>query len=426
MPELLLHYIWMKGLFRTMPQVTTDGRLVEVISVGTHNTDQGPDFFGATIRIGGVTWSGNVEIHLKSSDWYQHGHQKDKAYDNIILHVVKQADREVFNSVGDSIVQCELQYPQNSEYLAEMLADKTSLCAQKLLGNPALLAEDWKTALLQDRMQKKSLAISQLLQLSHNDWEQAFYVTLAHNFGFHTNGVPFELLAKHTPLEYLRKHRDSLFQLEALLYGQSGLLTAETVRNEYERRLQKEYDFLRKKFNLQPIEGSLWKRLRMRPQNFPDVRIAQFASLLRSSETLLSKVLRENDPAALREMFSVITSENWNNQPIGRSAIDIILINSVVPYKFAWGREHSLLGMQEDAFRLLESLPAEKNHVTEQWKMLGIKAHTAADSQALIHLYQDYCIRHRCLHCDVGYQIFSIVPESEQKKRSFTQTELPF
>lgn len=172
MPELLLHYIWLKRLFLTLPQYTTDGRPVEVINVGQHNLDQGPDFFGATIRIGGMEWTGNEEIHVKSSDWYKHGHQQDKAYDNIILHVVRHADKQVFSTNGDAIPQCELQYPENSAYLAGMLADKTSVCSQRLFANPALLQEDWKAMLLRDRMQKKSLAISQLLQLNCNDWEK--------------------------------------------------------------------------------------------------------------------------------------------------------------------------------------------------------------------------------------------------------------
>lgn len=391
-----------------MLQFTTDSQPVEVISVGEHNFDQGPDFTGAVIRIGDIEWTGNVEIHVKSSDWYKHGHQHDKAYDNIILHVVRQADKQVFTTEGEAIPQCELRYPENSEYLANLLADRTSVCAQQLLGHPELLHDDWKSILLRDRMQKKAAAIGMLLEQNHNAWEQAFYVTLAHNFGFHTNGLPFELLAKQTPLVFLQKHRSSLFQLEAMLYGQSGLLTPETATDDYRRRLLTEYEFLRKKFSLTPIEGRLWKRMRMRPQNFPEVRIAQFAALLHSTESLFSKMLQENDLNKLRELFSVSASDNWHNARIGRAAIDVLLINSVVPYKFAWAKAHSQEQGMQEAFQLLHQIPAEKNHIIDNWKMLGVQIADAADSQTFIHLYQDYCIRHRCLNCEVGYQIFYV------------------
>lgn len=408
MPELLLQYIWLKGLFRSMLQFTTEGQPVEVISVGQHNFDQGPDFTGAVIRIGDIEWTGNVEIHVKSSDWYKHGHQRDQAYDNIILHVVRQADKQVFNTRGEAIPQCELRYPENSEYLANLLADRTSVCAQRLLGHPELLHDNWKSILLRDRMQKKADAIGQLLRLNHNAWEQSFYVTLAHNFGFHTNGLPFELLAKQTPLVFLQKHRNSLFQLEAMLYGQSGLLTPETATDDYRQRLLTEYGFLRKKFSLTPVEGRLWKRMRMRPQNFPEVRIAQFAALLHSTDQLFAKILQEDDLGRLRALFSVSASDYWHNAKIGRSAIDVLLINSVIPYKYAWAQARSQELKMQEALRLLHAIPAEKNHITDNWKMLGVAIADAADSQTFIHLYQNYCVRHRCLNCEVGYQIFYV------------------
>lgn len=430
MPELLLHYIWQRGLFRIFPQQTTDGRLVEVLDVGRHNLDAGPDFFSATIRIDGMTWTGNVEIHVKSSDWYRHNHQTDAAYDSVILHVVRQADREVLNSKGQTIVQCELKYPEDADYLTEMLADKSSLCSQKLLAEPELIRADWKQALLNDRMKKKNAAIQQLLMLNHNAWDQSFYITLAHNFGFHTNGLPFELLAKQTPLAYLQKHRSSLLQIEAILFGQSGLLTEQTATDDYSRRLWKEYLFLQKKFSLQPLDGSMWKLLRMRPHNFPHVRIAQFAALFCQTEFLLSQLISFSNPKDIRPLLEVSASDYWQSHyrfgaeiplkendksltrgKLGKSALDVLMINSVVPYKYAWGRAHKDLKMQEDAFALLAAIPAEKNSIIDQWKLLGQKVRNAADSQSYLHLYQEYCLRQRCLSCDVGYQIFT--PENK-------------
>lgn len=430
MPEILLHYIWLKRIFLVMEQFTTDGRRVEVINVGLHNTDAGPDFSNAVIRIDGVVWTGNVELHIKSSDWYRHGHQSDTAYDNIILHVVCQADKEVFNSHGEAIPQCELRFPSNAAYLEQMMQDRSSLCAQRLSANPALMHDDWKEQLLRERMERKREAISQLLASTHHAWEQAFYVTLAHNFGFHTNGMPFELVAKHLPLSCIQKHRNSLFQIEAMLFGVAGLLPAEQpnlaipdmpVATDYVQHLATEYAFLSKKFGLSSIDRSLWKMLRMRPQNFPHMRIAQFAALLYQSEFLFSSLMSRHDLTSLRDTFSVAPSEYWQTHyrfdsssasarkaSLGKSSVDLLLINTVAPYKYAWGMEQNQSSLIGESLDLLRQIPAEKNHIIEEWRTLGLKIANAADSQAYLHLYQEYCIRHRCPNCDIGLEIFTI------------------
>ena len=427
MPELLLHYIWQNRAFIGFPQKTTDGRQVEVIDVGLHNSDAGPDFFNAKLRIDGMLWVGNIEIHVVASDWYKHGHDKDAAYDNVILHVVRKADREVVNSQGKQIPQCELQYPHDEEKLEKLLVDRFLLCSDLLPKKLDLLTEDWRHALLCDRMRCKTEAIGQLLRLTNNNWEEAFYITLAHNFGFHTNGLPFEMLAKSLPLSFILKHRDNLFQLEALLFGQSGLLTETTATDEYSQSLLREYKFLQKKFLLSPCDGSLWKLLRMRPQNFPHRRIAQFAALLHESEFLFSKVINENDVDILRKFFMVSPSEYWtthyrfsssaiaNNSAakatIGKQTTDLLLINSVVPYQYAYAKSRGDLGGQDAAFQLLSAIPAEHNNIIERWKMIGFKIRTAAESQTFIHLYQNYCILNRCMKCDVGWQIFGVMSD---------------
>ena len=420
MPELLLHYIWLRRAFQVYEQYTTDGMTLEVIDVGEHNLDAGPDFFNAKIRINGTIWAGNVEIHVQSSDWYEHKHHTDPAYDNVVLHIVKRADKKVYNSRGEEIPQCEIHYPQAEEQLARLLQDRLALCNQKLVEDPTLLREDWKRCLLQDRLKKKTEAIAQLLSLSRNNWEEAFYITLAHNFGFHTNGLPFEMTAKQTPLSCILKHRDNLFQLEALLFGQSGLLTEKTATDTYSRNLLQEYRFLQKKFLLTPVEGSLWKMLRMRPQNFPHVRIAQFAQLLHQSEFLFSKIINEQDINTIRKYFQVSPSEYWTThyrfgagcpaqeKSLGKSTIDLLLINSVIPYQYAYTQSSDKQQAEQQATDLLRHIPAEKNHIITQWKLLGLKVRDAADSQAFIHLYQNYCLTHKCIHCDVGYQIFTV------------------
>ena len=429
MPEFLLHTIWLNGLFRDFPQTTTDGRQLEVIDPGNHNMDAGPDFSAAQIRMDGVVLVGNVEIHVKSSDWMKHGHHHDAAYDTVILHVVKEADKEIFNSRGEKIAQCELKYPEDPHFLDALLANRKWLCAREWEQEDERI-DNWKRQLLKDRMMRKCAAIEQLLLLTHNGWNDAFYVTLAHNFGFHTNSLPFELMAKQTPLNYLMKHRSSVFQLEAILFGQSGLLTAETATDDYSLRLWKEYCFLQKKFNLVPIAGSMWKMGRMRPQNFPHLRIAQFAKLIHQSEHLLSEIIQTADLKKLRACFSVVPSAYWQTHyrfgaevppaaaksapkgTIGKSAVDVLIINTAVPYKYAWGRAHGDKTLRETAYQLLDTIPAEKNHIISQWRTLGVRIRSAADSQTFIHLYQEYCIRQRCLNCDVGYQIFT---PSEQK-----------
>lgn len=420
MPELLLHYIWLQRVFMAFPQCTTDGRVVEVIDVGKHNLHAGPDFFNVKLRIDDMLWAGNVEIHVCSSDWNRHHHQTDPAYDNVILHVVKRADREVFNSKGDRVVQCELVYPQVENQLERLLVDRLSLCNQKIAQDPSLIDEGWKHYLLQERMTKKTEAIAQLLALSHNHWEEAFYVTLAHNFGFHTNGLPFELMARQTQLSYLLKHKDNLFQIEAILFGQSGLLTEHTATDDYSRLLLSEYRFMQQKFSLTPIEGGLWKMMRMRPGNFPHVRIAQLAALLHQSEALFSKIIETTDLQALRNLFAVTASDYWTahyrfgelsseeDKRLGRSAIDVLLINTVVPYQYAYALHQGQETRQQAAMQLLQHIPAEYNAIVRQWKLLGLPVRTAADSQTYLHLYQNYCIEHRCINCDVGYQIFTL------------------
>ena len=265
MPEILLHYIWQRELFRSFPQYTTDGRHIDVLSVGVHNTDAGPDFSDVHLRVTdsngkSIDWVGNIEIHVRASDWFKHRHHLDKAYDSVILHVVRDADKQVFNSQGEAIAQCALQYPTDQDYLSQLVADAhlmdsaylTHRCANVLLKDPNLLTLGWKQTMLTRRLNCKKDSIRRLLALTTNSWEEAFYISLAHYFGFHTNGIPFEQLAINTPLSCLRKHKDNLLQLTAILMGQSGLL-------DESDELYSEYAFLRTKFALQPINPSMWK-----------------------------------------------------------------------------------------------------------------------------------------------------------------------
>ena len=398
MPEIVLHYIWEHCLWAGFEQYTTDGKKVDILSVGEHNRDAGPDYSHARIRIDGHEWVGNIEIHVCASDWTKHHHHLDKAYDNIILHVVRTADKPIYNSKGELVPQCELNYPSDKDYLSALFESAQRMdsaiasigCAEQLLHDPRLLTEGWRKTLLCKRLECKRASITRLLEITKGSWEHALYISLARNFGFHTNSVPFEELAINTPLSCLQKHRNSLFQLTALLLGQAGLVQ--------EPELQKEYDFLRVKFGLTPLEGSIWKHARLRPQNSPELRIRQFAQLMHQSENLLSKILDTDDLKELEVLFAV--------PQMGKSSVDILLINTVIPYKYAYALHQNNPVKAEQALRLMEKIPAENNTIVRQWRVLGQEVKNAADTQALLHLYQNYCQHHECINCEVGYKIF--------------------
>lgn len=402
MPEIVLHYIWERCLWAGFEQRTTDGRSVEILSVGEHNRDAGPDYSHARVIIDGKEWVGNIEIHVCSSDWVKHHHHLDKAYDTVILHVVRTADKPVYNSRGELIPQCELQYPSEKDYLSGLFESAQKMdsatgrigCAEQLIHEPELITEGWRKTLLHKRLECKRVSIERLLEITKGSWEHALYISSARNFGFHTNSLPFEQLAINTPLSYLQKHRNSLFQLTALLMGQANLIQEED--------LQKEYDFLRTKFSLTPMDKSVWKHSKMRPQNSPELRIRQFAQLLYQSENLLSKILDTDDLKELRTLFTV--------DKMGSSSIDILLINTVIPYKYAYAVHRSMESdhsqYADQIMALMELIPAENNTIVRQWRVLGQEIHNAADTQALLHLYQNYCQHHECINCEVGYKIF--------------------
>ena len=382
-----------------MAQRTTDGRKVEILSVGEHNRDAGPDYSHARVLIDDKEWVGNIEIHVSSSDWIKHHHHLDKAYDNVILHVVRTADKPVYNTRGELVPQCELQYPGDTDYLSGLFAAAKQMdsavarigCAEQLLHEPGLLTDGWRKTLLRKRLECKRASIMRLLEITKGSWEHALYISLARNFGFHTNSLPFEQLAINTPLSYLQKHRNSLFQLTALLMGQAGLIDEPTM--------QKEYDFLRIKFNLTPMDSTIWKHARLRPQNSPELRIRQFAQLLYQSENLLSKILDSDDLNSLHQLFAV--------DKMGGSSIDILLINTVIPYKYAYALHRNNPLEAEQAMALMELIAPENNTIIRQWRVLGQAVRNAADTQALLHLYQNYCQHHECINCEVGYAIFN-------------------
>lgn len=420
MRESILHYVWQHKLFTAQQLVTTEGEPVDVIDVGKHNTDAGPDFFNAKIRIGETLWAGNVEIHTRSTDWHRHSHHSDKAYNSVILHVVSEVDGEIFRADGAKIPQLVLVYPKHiaENYDRLITEQKWIACEDKIAAVPGIVIESWKNALLTERLEQKMQAITTLLTESNQHWEEAFYITLARNFGFGTNSQAFESLAKSVPLSVLGKHKDQLLQLEAVLFGQAGLLTDEAT-DEYAARLKQEYSFMKAKFGLQPINASQWKLLRLRPDNFPHVRIAQFASLIHLSSKLFSKIVDQPEMEYLRSMFVCEPSDYWKrhylfshespvrDKKLGTQSINVLLINTVVPFLFCYAQQKNNQTLKDKALQLLEQLPSERNAIITAWQKLGINSASAYDSQALLQLKKQYCDDKKCLRCRIGHKVLT-------------------
>ncbi len=417
MTEEFLHHIWKFRLFDQLELKTTKGELVEIQKPGDHNFDAGPDFFNGKIKVGETLWAGNVEVHINSSDWKRHLHQNDKAYDNIILHVVNNADTILHRSTGEEIPTLEIKNRIHKKLYQNYLDFKSSTdwvpCEKQISSVPEFIINSTKDKLLLERLERKSIAIIDSLKLNNNNWEETFYQSLARNFGFKTNAEPFELLAKSIPSIVLGKHKSSLLQLEALLFGQAGMLF-EHFTEKYPQQLQNEYAFLKQKFKLQPIEKHLWKYLRLRPINFPSIRIAQFANLIYHSSHLFSKILELENASELKKMMNVSVSGYWeshfmldrisNKKPksLGEEAINNIIINTIVPFLFVYGKQKDDEKYISRALLFLEQTRGESNSITRKWEKLGVSVKTAHSTQALLQLKNEYCSHKKCLNCSIG------------------------
>jgi len=418
--EDFLHYIWQHKLFINHDLQTTSGELLEVIDVGIKNTDAGPDFFNAKIKIGDKIWAGNVEIHLRSSNWDLHKHAENEEYQSVILHVVQQADADIQRKTGENIPQLELKYPSHltENYTHLLEKEGTIRCAKHIEDVSYIFISSWINTLLSERLLRKTEHIASLLEKNNNNWEEAFYVVLARNFGFGVNGEPFERLAQSIPLIYLQKHKNNLLQIEAMFFGQAGLLPEESA-DEYVEKLKKEYHFLKNKFNLTPLQQPCWKMMRVRPSNFPHVRVAQFAALINQSSKLFSKVIENPDYQYICSLFAVETSDYWKThchfneesvsspKKLGKKTIDILLINTIIPFIFYYGKRNNNEFLQEKALKLLEQVPKEENKITAEWESLGIKIKNAFDSQAAIELKNNYCEKKDCLRCRIGHKVLT-------------------
>lgn len=421
MTEAFLHYIWKYKLLEG-DLLTSEGSPVVVEKAGEHNHDSGPDFFDARLTIGGIQWAGNVEIHVKASDWNLHRHNADKSYNNVILHVVYENDLPVIRENGTPmptlVVKDNIPASVWDGYAALM---QPSLpieipCMLRLPEVSSIHISSWMNRLLVERLQRKSADVARLLDDSQGDWESTCYWMIARYFGGKTNGFAFEMLAKLTPQKILARIKDNPFRVESMLMGQSGLLEGE-FNDSYPQSLQKEYAYQQKAYQLQPMDGHLWKFFRLRPASFPTIRISQLACLISHSENLFSHLLETTDVKDLRKLFNINSAPYWQNhyrfdqesdnipKNVGKTFIDLLIINAWVPLLFVYGDRHGDDVRKEQAFNILGQLQAENNHITRLWQSAGLKAENAAQSQAQIQLYNEYCKAHRCLDCPIGYQL---------------------
>lgn len=430
--EHLLHYVWKHKLFPLNALQTTTGSPIEVIDPGLHNRNAGPDFFNAKLKIDGTLWVGNIEIHTLATDWYRHGHDHDQAYNSVILHVASDIDTEVKRSNGELIPQLQLTCPEHIRTHYEELrqADQYPCCYSIIETLPKLTIHSWLTALQTERLEQKAELIAQRLIGCGNNWEDAFFITLSRNFGFGLNGDTFERWAKTLPFRSIDKHRDNLFQIEAFFFGQAGLLeentiptsiptldAAQPITDDYYLRLQKEYHYLQHKFELpRSMTASEWRFLRLRPENFPTIRLAQLAWLYQKGNTFFSQLMEAESLETVRTLLSTRTSTYWEEHYIfrkpsprkekamGENSLNLMIINTIIPFLYAYGIHKADDRMCDRASRFLNELKAENNHIIRSWSLAGLPVTSAADSQALIQLQKEYCDKRKCLYCRFGYE----------------------
>lgn len=415
--EQLLHYVWKHKIFPLKELKTTTGQQMEVIDTGLANTDAGPDFFNAKLKLDGVLWIGNIEIHERSSDWFKHGHHADAGYNSVILHIASEIDTEISRSNGERIPQIQLICPEavRTNYKELLETDSYPPCYRIIPSLPPFTAHSWMTALQMERFEQKATLLNERLKRCQGNWEDAFFITLARNFGFGLNGDAFETWAHRLPFRAVDKHRNDLFQIEAIFFGQAGILE-DSDGDGYYLRLKKEYTYLQHKFGLIPMDASLWRFLRLRPANFPHIRIAQLACLYHRAYGLLSRIMETETLQGVRDILKGGTSEYWlthytfggsspsRPKTLSNTSLDLLIINTVVTFLYAYGLHKGNRVLCARAGSFLEELKAENNYITRMWEQCGMKASNAADSQALIQLKKEYCDKKKCLYCRIGYE----------------------
>ncbi len=418
MKEDFLHFIWKYKLYESIVPIDSSIK-IEVKDPGIHNRDAGPDFFNSKIRIGETTWAGNVEIHLNSSDWNRHGHQKDPSYNNVILHLVDNYDQVVFHANGNKVFNAKINFNPDyyNTYQSLIQSEMQIACSKDIPSIDTLTLQSWITDMLIERIEAKTDELKMILRYTNNHIEEAFYISLAKSFGFKVNTEPFELLAKSLPSIVLAKNKSNVLKIEALLFGQAGFLNEHISDDPYYNELRNEYHFLRVKYKLKPIEQHLWKFLRIRPANFPTIRIAQFASLVYKSSHLFSKVEEAKQLNELFDLFEPELNAYWKTHYVfgketgeriksfGKPAVESIIINTVLPVLFLYGKEKCNSTFMDRALNFYEEINSEVNRVTKKWTSIGVEPKNAFESQAFIQLYNTRCSKKKCIDCHIGARL---------------------
>ncbi|MBL0146568.1 MAG: DUF2851 family protein [Chitinophagaceae bacterium] len=415
MTERLLQYIWQFQYFNSTQLKTVDGEDVQIVHPGIYNINQGPDFLDAKIKIGETVWAGSIELHCKTSEWNSHNHTADKNYNNVIAHVVWENDIALHNNLPTIILNDRVSKLLLGKYEQLLQTAVFIPCESMLKDIPEITWISWKHRLLVERLEQKSAIVFEYLKQNNNHWEETFLVDDCKKFWCKVNAQAFEKIAQSIPLTILAKHKNQIHQIEALLFGQAGLLQKDFA-DEYPKMLKKEYQFYNGKYSLPDINVPLFF-LRMRPANFPTVRLAQLAALIVESVHLFSKMKEITNIKEVRKLLNVTANDYWHyhytfevssayqEKKLGSQMINNIIINTVVPAIFAYGHYHKDSLMKEKALRWLEELYAENNTIINKFAEINIEAKTAFDTQALIQLKNEYCNKKRCLDCAVGNKL---------------------
>ena len=422
MNESFLHYIWQFQYFNKEQLRCSTGEEITIFNPGFRNTHAGPDFYDAKLRLGSIEWAGSVEIHIYSSGWREHKHQDDPTYENVVLHVVWEENEKIFHKDGTVLPTLELKNRVSSSFLLQykrIVHSRNKIpCANAIHTVPDLIRMSMLDKVLMARLETKANSILRVLERNNGDWEETCYQILCRNFGFKVNTDPFLQLAQSLPYRILMKHGDRLEQMEALVFGQAGFLK-ETINDAYYLLLKREYTFLRKKYDLGPrqMNKAQWRFLRLRPANFPTIRLAQLSSVLYHHKNMFSRILSTASWKELLPAFSVKPSDYWRYHyqffkkqdkeipSLGRMSVENIVINSIVPMMVAYGKAKDDQRYVDRAVQLLQETASEENNIIRSWHSLGLTSKSAFDSQALIELHNSFCVRRRCLDCNIGFAL---------------------
>ncbi len=417
--EDLLQYVWQQKILLKQPLQTNNGEKLQIIKPGELNRNAGPDFFNAQIDCDGVFWAGNIEVHIKSSDWHKHGHSFDAAYDNVILHVVWEHDQIIYTKTGEEIPTLSLKEIMPNTLLntyAALQKNQLNIACKPLFNMPVPeILYFWMERLVAERLEVKHQHILSILKERNGHWEEVLYFLLAQTFGQKINAMPFEMLCKNLPYEIIQKNCTQISSYQSLVLGVAGFLN-KPFQSQYHQVLQREFLFLKNKYDLPSLDNSIWKFGRTRPANFPSIRLLQFAEIISQQRPLLHLLLTAQN---IQDVYAFLTwntkqtieigelhpqgkASHWEKIALSKSMIDSLLINVFVPYLFSFGKATNKEDLWQKALDWLELVPGENNHIVEEWKQLGLPVKKAKETQAWIQLKNYYCTEKRCLKCAIG------------------------